>query len=68
MSGSEFKIYYNVTERLKEFAEKINKPHIDTLVTDVYDEVPTHLQTQLKELKNHINKYPEAYPVTAGKF
>jgi len=29
---------------------------------------PPLLQAQLDELKEHINKYPEAYPFTAGKF
>ncbi|NMP32684.1 thiamine pyrophosphate-dependent dehydrogenase E1 component subunit alpha [Thalassotalea sp. M1531] len=49
-------------------AEKIAKPPVEDLVTDVYDEVPTHLQKQLDELKEHINKYPDAYPFTAGRF
>jgi 2-oxoisovalerate dehydrogenase E1 component alpha subunit len=26
------------------------------------------LNEQLEELKAHIRKYPEAYPVTAGRF
>ncbi len=48
-------------------AEKINKPPVEDLVTDVYDVVPKHLQIQLDELKEHIKKYPEAYPFTAGR-
>ncbi len=49
-------------------SEKINKPHIDTLITDVYDVPTTQLQAQLKDVKAHVNKYPDAYPFTAGKF
>ncbi|NQY64288.1 MAG: thiamine pyrophosphate-dependent dehydrogenase E1 component subunit alpha [Alteromonadaceae bacterium] len=49
-------------------SEKIDKPHLDTLITDVYDVPPVLLQKQLEELKEHINKYPDAYPFTAGKF
>ncbi|QBG35118.1 thiamine pyrophosphate-dependent dehydrogenase E1 component subunit alpha [Litorilituus sediminis] len=49
-------------------SEKINKPHIDTMITDVYDTPTAQLQQQLDEVKAHVNKYPEAYPFTAGKF
>ncbi|TMM44873.1 thiamine pyrophosphate-dependent dehydrogenase E1 component subunit alpha [Colwellia ponticola] len=49
-------------------AEKIDKPHIDSMITDVYDIPPTQLKAQLAEVKAHIKKYPEAYPFTAGKF
>jgi|TARA_R110001583_G_scaffold58096_2_gene173409 2-oxoisovalerate dehydrogenase E1 component alpha subunit len=49
-------------------SEKISKPHIDTLITDVYDVPSTQLKAQLAEVKAHVNKYPEAYPFTAGKF
>lgn len=48
-------------------AEKIDKPPVEDLVTDVYDQIPTHLQSQLDELKLHIKKYPDAYPFTAGR-
>lgn len=49
-------------------SEKISKPHIDTLITDVYDVPSTQLKAQLEQVKAHVNKYPEAYPFTAGKF
>ena len=49
-------------------SEKIGKPHIDTLITDVYDVPSTQLKAQLEQVKAHVNKYPEAYPFTAGKF
>ncbi len=65
------KLYENLrTEVLTavKVAEKVNKPHIDTLISDVYDVPPLQLQKQLDAIKNHVNKYPEAYPFTAGKF
>ena len=49
-------------------AEKIDKPHIDTMIEDVYDVPSAQLKSQLDEVKAHINKYPAAYPFTAGKF
>ena len=48
-------------------AEKVAKPSIESLVTDVYDQTPPLLQAQLEELKEHIKKYPQAYPYTAGR-
>ncbi len=49
-------------------AEKVEKPHINSLIEDVYDVPSKQLQAQLDEVKAHVNKYPEAYPFTAGKF
>ncbi|WP_114327092.1 thiamine pyrophosphate-dependent dehydrogenase E1 component subunit alpha [Candidatus Colwellia aromaticivorans] len=49
-------------------SEKMSKPHIDTLITDVYDVPSNQLKAQLEQVKMHVNKYPEAYPFTAGKF
>ncbi|SET57327.1 thiamine pyrophosphate-dependent dehydrogenase E1 component subunit alpha [Thalassotalea agarivorans] len=48
-------------------AEKIDKPALEDLVSDVYDQVPEMLEQQLNELKAHIKKYPDAYPVTSGR-
>ena len=45
-------------------SEKIPAPGLNELVTDVYAEVPKHLQQQLDELEAHIQKYPDAYPKT----
>ncbi|MDX1706189.1 thiamine pyrophosphate-dependent dehydrogenase E1 component subunit alpha [Pseudidiomarina sp.] len=55
-----------VLAALKE-AEKHPAPHIDELITDVYDTPPQQLQKQLQELKEHIRKYPDAYPKTASR-
>lgn len=55
-----------VLEELKR-VEKVPICHIDEIVEDVYDTPPWHLQQQLKELKEHIAKYPEAYPNTSGR-
>ncbi|WP_199611778.1 thiamine pyrophosphate-dependent dehydrogenase E1 component subunit alpha [Flocculibacter collagenilyticus] len=48
-------------------AEVIDKPAIDELITDVYEEPTPHLVKQLEDTKQHIKKYPDAYPVTAGR-
>ncbi|GAA6173087.1 thiamine pyrophosphate-dependent dehydrogenase E1 component subunit alpha [Colwellia sp. KU-HH00111] len=49
-------------------SEKIDKPHIDTLITDVYDEPTAQLEAQLAQVKAHVKKHPQAYPFTAEKF
>jgi 2-oxoisovalerate dehydrogenase E1 component alpha subunit len=50
-------------EVLKAFskAEKLKKPNIDELFTDVYDVIPSHLQEQQKELKRILRDYPEHF-------
>lgn len=48
-------------------AEKVAKPGIEHLISDVYAEPIPALQQQLDELKAHIRKYPDAYPITAGR-
>ncbi|MFP8966152.1 thiamine pyrophosphate-dependent dehydrogenase E1 component subunit alpha [Pokkaliibacter sp. CJK22405] len=47
-------------------AEKRPCVTLDTLVTDVYEAVPWHLQEQLDQLTAHVANYPEHYPI-AGK-
>ena len=58
-------IRQQVLDALK-VAEKVAKPSLEEIVTDVYEQVPAHLQKQYEELKQHVQKYPEAYPVTSG--
>jgi len=60
------KLRREVLEAMKE-AEKRPPPPLDSLVTDVYDQVPQNLQGQMERLKAHIRKYPDAYPKTAGE-
>ncbi len=48
-------------------AEVIDKPAFEEMFTDVYAEMTPHLLEQMNELKAHIKKYPEAYPVTSGR-
>lgn len=48
-------------------AEKISAPPLEDLFTDVYDQLPWHLQEQQAELVKHIRKYPQAYAKTAGR-
>ena len=54
------------TEVLSELktAEKIGAPALEELVSDVYSDVPLHLENQLTQLKAHIAKYPNAYPTS----
>lgn len=40
---------------------------VDEIIGDVYDTPPWHLKEQLVELKQHIAKYPDAYPKTSGR-
>jgi 2-oxoisovalerate dehydrogenase E1 component alpha subunit len=54
-----------VLAALKE-AEKVPVPHIDEIINDVYAEPTEALKAQLAELKQHIAKYPDAYPNTSG--
>ncbi|QJQ94377.1 MULTISPECIES: thiamine pyrophosphate-dependent dehydrogenase E1 component subunit alpha [Halomonadaceae] len=50
-----------VLETMKR-AEKRPPPSLDSLVTDVYHDVPPVLARQLEHLKAHIRRYPEHYP------
>ena len=43
-------------------AEKRSPPPLDTLISDVYADVTPALQRQFDQLKQHIRRYPEAYP------
>ncbi|WP_203141554.1 thiamine pyrophosphate-dependent dehydrogenase E1 component subunit alpha [Marinobacter mangrovi] len=54
-----------VLETMKR-AQKRPPPPLESLVTDVYDEVPPSLNRQFEKLKAHIRKYPDAYPKSAG--
>jgi 2-oxoisovalerate dehydrogenase E1 component alpha subunit len=58
-------IRQQVLDALK-VSEKVAKPSLEEIVTDVYSDVPAHLQKQYEELKKHVAKYPEAYPATSG--
>lgn len=60
------KMRQEVLEELKR-VEQVPICKIDEIVEDVYDTPPWHLQKQLKELKQHIELYPDAYPKTAGR-
>jgi 2-oxoisovalerate dehydrogenase E1 component alpha subunit len=67
----EISLYERLREKILatvKVSEKINKPHIDTLITDVYDTPSVQLEAQLAQVKAHVSKYPKAYPFTAGKF
>ena len=59
-------ISQQVLEALK-VSEKVDMPALEEIVTDVYEQVPLHLQEQYEQLKQHILKYPDAYPATAAR-
>ena len=44
-------------------ANKLKKPSLEYMFSDVYDEPPIRLQQQRKELKEHLSKYSQHYPV-----
>jgi len=42
-------------------AEKLKKPSPVVMFDDVYSELPTHLQRQRDELKQHLTQYGDHY-------
>ncbi len=54
-----------VLETMKR-AQKLPPPPLESLITDVYDEVPPLLNAQFEKLKAHIRKYPDEYPKSAA--
>ena len=54
-----------VLETMKR-AQKRPPPALETLVTDVYKEVPPALNAQFEKLKAHIRRHPDAYPKSAN--
>jgi 2-oxoisovalerate dehydrogenase E1 component alpha subunit len=48
-------------------AEKLPVTHIDEVINDVYDTPTPRLKQQLVALKQHIKKYPDSYPNSAGR-
>jgi len=44
-------------------AEGKKKPNINELFEDVYDQMTPNLQEQQKELRQHLSKYPQNYPL-----
>ncbi|MCC5855325.1 MAG: thiamine pyrophosphate-dependent dehydrogenase E1 component subunit alpha [Idiomarina sp.] len=55
-----------VLAALKE-AEKVPVPHVDEIISDVYDTPIPILHEQLETLKAHIRNYPDAYPATSER-
>ena len=54
-----------VLETMKQ-AQKRPPPALETLVTDVYKDVPPALSAQFEKLKAHIRRHPDAYPKSAN--
>lgn len=55
-----------VMEAFRE-AEAQPKPPIEELFRDVYDNMPSHIETQLNEIRQHVAKYPNQYPTNFSK-
>ena len=55
-------VYLQVLDAFND-AEKRLKPNPELLFTDVYDEMPERLKQQMKEMKEHVTKYSEHYPL-----
>ncbi|GAA3945815.1 thiamine pyrophosphate-dependent dehydrogenase E1 component subunit alpha [Allohahella marinimesophila] len=55
-----------VLETMKR-AQKRPPPPLESLVTDVYDQVPPALSAQMEKLKSHIRRYPDEYPKSADQ-
>jgi len=45
-----------------QIAERMGKPSIENLFSDVYDRVPSNLQEQEKQLRETVSLHPESYP------
>lgn len=54
-----------VLETMKQ-AQKRPPPALETLITDVYKDVPPALSAQFEKLKAHIRRHPDAYPKSAN--
>lgn len=51
-----------VLQTIKE-VEKVPKPPVRDLFTDVYKEMPPHLETQMQYMLKHVEQYRDQYPV-----
>lgn len=68
--AQENKLYAQYREEIlaqMKAAEKRLVNKIDDIITDVFDVPTPHLKRQLADLKDHIRKYPAAYPKTSGR-
>ena len=44
-------------------AEKELKPNPSLMFSEVYSEMPSHLQKQKEQMWSHVHKYPSNYPL-----
>ena len=44
-------------------AEKEQKPNPSLMFTEVYSELPAHLQKQKEQMWSHVRNYPSNYPL-----
>ena len=57
------KIIENDIKASRKRASEVKKPPIDEMFNDVYDQLPVHLQRQRKDLREHIKRYKDHYPL-----
>lgn len=59
-----FWIYATIVQLMQaiQVAEKAQKPPLEDMFTDVYDQVPSNLQEQERLLRKSIEKHPKDYP------
>ena len=48
-------------------AEKVAQPHAKHLFTDVFDDLPWHLEEQQAQLKDHLQRYGEHYEYVSSE-
>ncbi|XP_003740591.1 2-oxoisovalerate dehydrogenase subunit alpha, mitochondrial [Galendromus occidentalis] len=49
--------------RVFQEGERIKKPPIDVMFTDVYKEMPLHIQEQRDQLREHLSEFGQHYPL-----
>ncbi|KAH9636280.1 hypothetical protein HF086_009476 [Spodoptera exigua] len=49
--------------RTMQEAEKKKRPHWKEMLEDVYYDMPPRIQKQMKQMEEHLKKYPDKYPL-----
>lgn len=62
ISAKSFTFFLNQVLQAIQEAEKVEKPSLADLFTDVYDKMPSNLQDQEKFVKEAVKRFPKEYP------
>lgn len=62
MLGTFVQVKDEVMETFKD-AEKEQKPNPSLMFSEVYSELPAHLQKQKEQMWSHVHNYPSNYPL-----